>query len=77
MKTFFILVILFGLLIYCLSGWYVGAAQNDILGIKGGNASIAQLGEGVEVYRVIDGNTTCYVAVGRLHGYTVAIDCVR
>jgi len=41
------------------------------------NASLAQLGEGVEVYRVVDENTTCYVAIGRLHGYTVAIDCVK
>ena len=30
-----------------------------------------------KVYRVRDGGTVCYVAVGRLHGYTVSIDCVK
>ena len=31
----------------------------------------------VWVYRVIDGTTVCYVTVGKLHGYTVAINCVQ
>ena len=30
-----------------------------------------------KVYRVTDGGVVCYVAVGKLHGYTVSIDCVK
>ena len=41
------------------------------------SAGITQLREGVTVYRVVDNETNCYVVVGELHGYTVAIDCVR
>lgn len=43
-----------------------------------GTNSLAEFQNGkVWVYRVVDGKNTCYVTVGKLHGYTVAINCVK
>ena len=40
--------------------------------------SLAEFQNGrVWVYRVVDGETICYVTVGKLHGYTVAINCIK
>ena len=43
----------------------------------GGNLVVEFVDVNTKVYRVTDNGIICYVAVGKLHGYTVSIDCVK
>ena len=67
-------IILFGiaLLIILLLAIFTPARPDIVTQLP-----FATLTEGVNVYRVVDMDTTCYVAVGQLHGNTVSIHCVR
>ncbi len=38
---------------------------------------LGTVGDGADMYRFKDGQNTCYMLVGQLHGKTVSISCVR
>ena len=66
-----LILLIIALIVIFLIAWTKPTIPADI------NA-LAEFQDGkVNVYRVIDGETTCYVTVGKLHGYTVAINCVK
>jgi len=38
---------------------------------------VGEVGEEANLYTYVDGQNTCYMLVGQLHGKTVSISCVR
>ena len=38
---------------------------------------IGEVGEKANLYTYLDGQNTCYMIIGELHGKTVSISCVR
>ena len=66
-----ILYISIGLLVF----WFCKPVQGMVP--TGSNLVVEFVDVNTKVYRVTDGGVMCYVAVGKLHGYTVSIDCVK
>ena len=56
---------------------YIGEARPQELVPQGSSLVVEFVDVNTKVYRVTDGGVMCYVAVGKLHGYTVSIDCVK
>ena len=66
-----IVYIAIGLLVF----WFCKPVQGMVP--TGSNLVVEFVDVNTKVYRVTDGGVVCYVAVGKLHGYTVSIDCVK
>jgi len=66
-----ILYISIGLLVF----WFCKPVSGMVP--TGSNLVVEFVDVNTKVYRVTDGGVMCYVAVGKLHGYTVSIDCIK